>query len=245
MARLTLELTPMPSSRVLGSYDMDKDKIADEMPARSLFLAPDAAASYLDALADVVAVSDMFRVPASSLAAVRAGRGAQPPGFSLHNFGIAIDLDTGRTMERGSFKNKAALDAWMVERGWFCHRTDHLMKFECWHFNFLGVGFKVPAGTRTTERLAEAEIRRRYAHAWTGVTPKEVQAMLAQLGLYGGAIDGIIGPISRAAIAVFQRGWGIPDGEEFKGHMVTHGKADPSTIRTLVYITADRNLIAA
>jgi localization factor PodJL len=38
----------------------------------------------------------------------------------------------------------------------------------------------------------------------------EVQQELAQLGYYQGPIDGIVGPVTQAAIAAYQRDNGLP-----------------------------------
>ncbi len=44
----------------------------------------------------------------------------------------------------------------------------------------------------------------------TGAEKREIQALLQRLGLYGGGIDGLFGPGTRAGIAAFQRSIGAP-----------------------------------
>lgn len=45
------------------------------------------------------------------------------------------------------------------------------------------------------------------------MTNKDIQRILAELGLYKGAIDGDIGPLSRAALKAFHRSRGLPETE--------------------------------
>jgi len=255
-SRLTLQLASLPTGKVEGVYGAQKN----ELPYRMRLLAPDAAESYLRELAGAVVVSDMFRSPESSLAAVRAGRGAQPPSRSLHNFGIAIDLDTGRTRKKMVMDlgmpsvSKKELDDWMEKRGWYCHRRDHGSgktkdhpSDESWHYNFLGVGAMISPTVKSTSGYAEQEIVKRYGAAWTNVTDKEAQQLLTELRLYHGAIDGDLGPLSTEAIRAFQRTWGLiatnAQGKEVATRKaVLVGVLEPFTVRTLVYVTCARDI---
>ena len=64
---------------------------------------------------------------------------------------------------------------------------------------------------------------------------KEAQTALKRIGLYGGDIDGLIGPRTRTAIQLFQKTWDIPQ----------TGVVNSKTERTLVYVTADIELVGA
>lgn len=223
---LTLSLTTIPAQRVRGIYGPDKD----QLPTRMRFLHPDAATSFLR-FADDVVVSDMFRSPESSLQAVREGRGAQPPAFSAHNYGLAIDLDLGPTMKRWKLTSKAELDQSLAQQGWFCHRRDHALGHEAWHFNFLGEDAAIPGGLRVTSGLIEARIVELHGGSLRP-DDRACQEMLAKLRLYAGEIDGDIGPLSREAIHAFQRAWRLRETEGL----------DARTRRTLAYVTAVREV---
>jgi len=221
---LTLELRALANEEVRGIYGDNEN----EMPKRCRFLHPEAFDSYLEMKQQVV-VSDMFRSPESSLEAVRRGRGAQPPAYSAHNYGLAIDLEIKQTMKELGVKSKAALDEEMESRGWFCHRRDHELEHEAWHYNFLGRGTQIGSQFRSTSGWIEARIGQIYG-AFFDLDEKEAQIALQKLRLYGGAIDGKIGPISREAISAFQRTWGLPES----------GRLDTRTKRTLAYVAAER-----
>lgn len=224
---LTLRLTPLSASVVRGIYGPKKNV----MPERLRFLHPDVAPHYA-AIGPWAVVSDMFRTPESSLAAVRAGRGAQPPGYSAHNYGLAVDLDLSASMKRLDIKRKADLDAMMEAHGWFCHRRDHLMAFEAWHYTWLGIGTAVSPKVKTIVGYTEDAITSRYG-SQMAPDDAESQRMLAKLGMYRGEIDGDIGPRSREAVGAFQRAWGVRDS----------GKLDARTRRTLAYVSADREVV--
>ena len=228
---LLLQLTQMDADQVVGDYEIDGKP--NRMPPRALFMAPEAGAAFRE-IADVVEVSDMYRTPESSLSAVKRGRGALPPGWSPHGFGEALDLKLKETMRNLGKKlglkrsaTKAELDAWMETKGFFCLRRDHTLGAEAWHYNFLGVGFIVPAKAKSTFRLMEAKLLLVHG-AQLAPDPKECQRLLAKLKMYGGAIDGDIGPISREAIAAFQRAWRV---KQEQG-----GKLGIRTRRTLAFV---------
>jgi len=234
---MILELTQLPTERVRGIYTIGG--VAGRMPARALYLHPLAAASYLADLADALVVSDLLRTPESSLEAVRRGRGAQPPGYSLHNFGVALDLDIAPTMKRVGVATKPSLDAWMRERGWWCHRVDGKMAHEAWHYNYLRAGEQLGHGpvtisprVRSTAGYGEELIRRLYG-AQIEPDDRACQEALARLRIYRGAIDGDVGPLTREAVRVFRRGWGLPDDY----------RLDARTRRTLALVAAERRLV--
>lgn len=225
---MKLSLKQLPPT-VRGIYD-------GKMPARALFLEPAAADSYKRDLLSWVVVSDMLRSAESSLNAVRRGRGAQAPGYSAHNYGFAIDLDVKATMERGEVKTKPALDAKLEALGWFCHRRDHVMDSECWHYNFLGVGYVVSPRQRSTSGDVEALIVQRYG-ADMAPGDSQCQAMLASLKMYSGAVDGIVGDLTREAVRVFQRAWASK-------RVAETGRLDAATRRTLAFVCATREVVA-
>jgi hypothetical protein len=130
---MNIVLQQLPES-VLGIYGDSKNL----MPRTMRRLHPDAAASYLaiDALGVKLRVSDMFRSPEASLRAMQAKPGlVQPPGFSAHNYGLAIDVSLGDCLKRFSM-TKTQFNAFMESHGWTCHRLDDARGPEDWHYNF-------------------------------------------------------------------------------------------------------------
>lgn len=216
---LHLDLVAVPPCK--GIYAV-KGLDFKSLPARMRFLASDAAASFAE-IEPWAVVSDMWRSPESSLQAVREGRGAQPPGWSAHGIGLAIDLDIAASKALLGVATKAALDATMERHGWFCHRRDHVLGFEAWHYNFLGVGAKV-AGALTSDEVEAAILARHGAEL--APDDAECQRLLAKLGMYGGEIDGDIGPRSREAARAFERAWGLN----------VDGVLDARTRRTLAFV---------
>jgi len=230
MSRLSLNLVSV--SNVLGIYGASKN----DFPAKMARLHPDAAAAFKAAEAGLgvrIRVSDMFRTAEQSLIARSQKAGVMPPGFSLHNYGIAIDIATDDVLKVTKL-TKPALDKKMEEFGWFCHRKDGKRGMEDWHFNFLGVGeaaapfLKVAAGSTNTSAAGDAKIMSLYKDAMT-LTPVEVQECLAHLKLYNGDLDGQIGPRSKEALMAFQRTWKLQPS----------GQVDKKTERTLAYVSAD------
>lgn len=228
---LVLALDPLPSDVVTGIYTI-KGRGPNRMPDRALFLHPEAAEEFLE-ISDTLIVSDIFRSPESSLAAVQSGRGALPPGRSAHNFGLAVDLDVRKSMARNKFKTKKELDEYMEAHGFYCHRRDHQitdLKGESHHFNFLGVGTVIGPRFTSTSGWIEARIQKEYGKFFT-LTSAEIQKALTKLRLYSGAIDGQIGPLSKQAIRVFRRGWGLGDSDQLTA----------DTMRTLAYVSCERS----
>jgi hypothetical protein len=149
--RLELRLARPPISVVEGIYSAKGDDTVMPDRMRMLEVGP-CADSFICDLAPRVVVSDMFRSPEASLSAMQRKSGVQPPSYSRHNYGQAIDLAVSETLKRmkvlatglgalgevrllavgGSssdlgqtVRNKRGLDLWMAERGWFCFRGDH------------------------------------------------------------------------------------------------------------------------
>ena len=230
MSRLSLNLVSVPN--VLGIYGASKDVF----PAKMARLHPDAAAAFLAAekgLAVRIRVSDMFRTAEQSLIARSQKAGVQPPAWSLHNYGIAIDIATDDVMKATKL-TKPALDEKMKEHGWYCHRKDGKRGMEDWHYNFFGVGdaaapfLKACAGSTNTSAGGDAKIMSLYKDALT-LDAKEVQECLAYLKLYNGDVDGLIGKRTKEALMAFQRTWKLQPS----------GQVDKRTERTLAYVSAD------
>jgi hypothetical protein len=226
-------LTAMPDT-VEGIYE-GKDGARSVLPARMRYLHPEAAASFLRLNAiHRLRVSDMLRSAESSLAAKAAGRGAARPGFSGHGFGLCIDEDTEAMLHRNNW-SKVQLDEFMASEGWYCFRRDHDMGSECWHYNYFGDDPKRwlgECGSENTTRGLEAKIQHLYGQSLF-LNPQEGQAALKTLRLYSGEIDGELGPLSREAIRVFQRGWGLID----------DGTLNIKTQRTLAFVTSTQNVV--
>ena len=131
MSDLILRLSKVPPCKgVYSIKGVPFKSIREDM----LFLEPEAATAFAE-IAPYVVVSDMFRSPESSLRKVQTDPNALPPGVSIHNMGLAIDIDVDASMTGFGVKTKAALDAEMEKHGWFCHRRDHAREKECWHYN--------------------------------------------------------------------------------------------------------------
>jgi hypothetical protein len=200
-----------------------------KLPERMRLLLPDVSPAF-DWVNNAV-VTDMYRAPESSLAARRKKRGVQAPGYSAHNFGFAIDLDVSATKKRGGWKNKYQLDMYMQSHGWLCHRRDHEEGPECWHYNH-GIGSFVAVRDRSTSPAVERCIQNMWGHQ-LHPDDAECQRLLSKLGMYSGAIDGQIGPLSREAIRVFRRAWDLGDSPTL----------DARTRRTLAVVAAERVII--
>lgn len=247
MYDMKIDLTRFPLRFVTGIYKINGEE--GRMPDRMRMLATGSCAdNFAKNLADKIVVSDMFRSAESSLDAMQRKRGVQPPSFSHHNYGRAIDLDTTASMKRLGVKTKRELDKFMESCGWYCYRGDHRNEFEAWHFDYLGDldPSQRPRYPYKNERsIAWAACSYLYAHNWQDVlndlaggersglryfaAAMKCQDMLKDRGFYNGAIDGKIGPISRAAIGALQRAWLLP----------TTGRLDARTVQILTYVCAD------
>ena len=235
LVMLQLRLTQLAADQVAGIYQVGKR--ADGMPDRLRWLHPDTAIAFAT-IASWAVVSDMLRSPESSLEAVRRGRGAQPPGYSAHNFGFAVDLDIGESSKRlakriGRAKvSKAEIDAAMEAAGWFCHRRDHTTASEAWHYNHLGIGTVIGPQFKSTAGWVEAKIVQVYG-ADLAPNDRECQVLLASLRMYQGTPDGKVGALTKEATRVFQRGWGLRE----------TGTLEKRTRRTLALVACERRIV--
>lgn len=228
MPRLSLSLVRVPN--VLGIYGASKD----QFPARMSLLHPEAAAGFValqQQLGARIRVSDMFRTAEQSMQAREEKSGVQPPGFSLHNYGIAIDIDVDAAL-KGLKLSKSQLDERMKAHGWYCHRKDGKRGMEDWHYNHLGADaatlLKASERSTNTSAAGDARITALYGDQLT-LDAKEVQECLAHLKLYSGEVDGIHGPRTKQSIMAFQRAW----------RLQPSGQVDARTERTLAYVSAD------
>jgi hypothetical protein len=204
------------------------------------FLHPDAAPSFLEHLRPRVEVSDMFRSAEASLAARASKQGVQPPAYSAHNFGLALDLDVDNTCKANSWGYSDLLN-FMQTHQWYCYRRDRERGKEDWHFTFLGpdpiailsrIDPRPWLGRRTWSQAAELAIQRRFAGQFT-LDVRGVQASLQKLKLYSGQIDGKPGGLTEQAVGLFARQWGLsPDW------------GDPRFQRVLAYVSADVQVAA-
>ena len=205
------------------------------VPAWMRYLHPLAADSVvqLERESGGLVYTDIWRTAEVSLWAMRQKSGVQPPGFSAHNYGLAIDFAVDPTLKKLGW-DYPKFQAFLEQRNWFCHRRDGRRGSEDWHFNFLPSGLspslvdaKRPA---TWANPAEANILEHYADQLQP-GPAEEQKMLRQLGLYNGDIDGLLGPNSRRAAEKFREKWGLPPAGQNQRYL-----------RTLAFVTATRML---
>jgi hypothetical protein len=232
---LTLVLSKLPSN-TYGIYGPNKDIMAERM----LYLHPDAAKSFMtDLYPKRVCVSDMFRSADASLQARGEKKGVQPPSKSGHNFGFSIDVDLDRTLKLLSM-TKPTFDDWMNGLGWFCHRKDHLQnESEAWHYNYFGISIEKIKYLSACEMFhstaegLEAKIQDYYGSEFM-MDPPYIQTCLKQLKIYGGEIDGQLGPLTVRAIKAFQTSW----------ELTADGIAGRDTMRLLAYLNSQTSLVA-
>jgi len=229
---MKLKLSRPPSS-IKGIYADKKSGRKDFLPDRLRMLDPRVAAAFAKANAGgALVISDMFRSADGSLEAVRTRRGALRPSKSLHNYGLAIDIDVTKVMKTLRLKTKQALDEYMAQFDFICCRLDHKREFEEWHYSFIP-GFDWESAGPSSTDDGEAEIQRLYKKHWDklGEDVTEEQKTLQKLRLYGGAIDGDPGPRTARAREAFCAAWEIP------------GPSDPLYYRTLALVAADIEMV--
>lgn len=193
------------------------------LPERMAWLHPDAAASFAE-LGDLV-ISDMYRDAASSREAREKKAGVQPPGYSAHGYGLAIDVAVDETLARLGCGYPELLIR-LRTRGWWAHRRDGERGREDWHFNWLGprAGLCLAAATSvpaTWSHVAEANILLVYPELGRRMEPEEIQEALQSLWYYRGPIDGELGPVSKDAAERFAQAW----------HCHPHGQGFERTLR--------------
>jgi hypothetical protein len=215
------------------------------VPRSYRLLAPDAADALLAIEAkQPLCYTDIFRTPELSLWARQqpGKRGVQPPGKSAHNFGLAIDLDVEGTLKLHGWTYTELVNV-MRAGGFFPHRPDGSRGHEEWHANYLGtdpgryLALQVPRLPHTWERAAEQQMLDLFGDAWLKPDARATQAALARLKLYGGEIDGDLGPRSAQALAAFRRTWGLAT----PARGVT--ALDVETLRVLAVAAAELDIV--
>lgn len=205
---LLLLLRRMPVT-VLGVYGAE----GTPLPKRMRLLHPRASYAFEDANRAAnggLVCSDMYRSAESSLEAVQTGRGAQPPGYSGHNYGYSIDLAIDKVLNATRMTYETLL-RFMEGFGWYCYRRDGQRGREDWHFNYLGdhAGEIVPRLVQGRwEQGAEGIIQVTYGPQFK-LDPVGVQTCLQRLKLYRGELDGELGPLTRQAAGAFGRAWAV------------------------------------
>jgi peptidoglycan hydrolase-like protein with peptidoglycan-binding domain len=227
MTMLKLQLVDVTDWKIKGPQDSAYKGV---LPTRMKYIHPSALAGLRAITLDnqfKVAISDMFRSPMASLEARQRKTGVQRPGYSAHNYGIAIDVDVDQTLTLMSMTYSDFL-AWMSQSGWTCHRSDQKRGSEDWHFNLLGMGATPPTGAAGPQRW----IVNTYGKELTG-DERWAQQCLHSLKLYEGEIDGDFGNLSRAALLAFQRMYKIPE----------DCVLDELTCRSLAIATAEMEIV--
>jgi len=185
-----------------------------------------AAWSALKPVADKLVFSDVYRSMEAQRLAYKTKAGTQKPGYSAHQFGLAIDIDWRRCLidKLGGVKSKLELDSLLLTYNFQCYRGDGKDAREAWHYTFSADD----PGSKAVERVI-------YSRRWHQFKPDHhaVQRILASMRMYHGEIDGLIGPLSREAISIFQQAWGIKPS----------GQLDDVTLRVLAVAGAEIEIV--
>jgi hypothetical protein len=228
-------LSKLPKLR--GIYD-------DKVPTWARYLHPDAAKSVVKIEEEMgemggLIYTSVWRSANGSLWAIKNKSGALPPGFSAHNYGLAVDLTIDRIEKEFGWSYDDIL-RFMQKHGWYCHRQDGKKKFENWHFNFLGekaVAQKylklATSKSRTWHLPIEKRVCELYQDQWESMDLRDVQAALKKLKFYLERVDGLWGPYSREALQSFQRAY----------KMRQASRPTMRDLRTLAFCTATKELV--
>lgn len=251
-----LRFVTVPPEMVRGAYPIGKHT-PNGMPLRALFVHPEVWPAF-QRVAERIVISDLTRSAESSLSRMAEKPGlVQAPGYSDHGVGGAFDLDIAASLKHGGFYNRTALDGMLAMNGWpmfwWLNGGDaprpNKPGAEVYHHSYYD-GAPLPDGSgRSTALMAERRMLRWYP--WLDVSTWRnplltAQYLLKRIGHYSGALDGAFGPLSRTALAMFQRAlmvrsWcrkkGVTDFEE--------GKLDKATARVLAFCAAERAIEAA
>ena len=197
------------------------------VPKRMRFAHPDLAKIIvaLEAAGVRLRYSDILRSAEVSLARrhefeARGGKQlAKRPGESPHNWGLSVDIDTKDAMT-SMLISKQQLDELLQAYGLWCHRRDHVLGDECWHYNALGVGEEAQkwlafASQRSTSRAVEEKIASLYSKDWV-LSKDQVAACLIQL--------------KKKDVRDFQDDWDLD----------VDGIAGPKTQRLLAFLCAEK-----
>lgn len=200
------------------------------VPKRSAFLYPLAARSLLSM--PQMVFTDLYRSPSAILRAYQSKPGTQPPGYSAHGYGLAVDIDLEETLPLRGW-SYPELVSFMETNGWYCHRRDlDETGSEAWHFNYLEDRYFMlgvdPQDHSTWKNAAESKIISLYGNQFA-LSAVRVQEILLSRGEYGGPADGEMNVKTISAIRNFQQRWGLK----------SDGIAGPVTQRTLAFVSAD------
>lgn len=245
----------VPPEMVRGGYPIGKHT-PNGMPLRALMVHPEVWPAF-QRVAPRIVITDLTRTAESSLSRMAEKPGlVQPPGWSPHGPGGALDKDTEASFLLGGFTHRFELDEFLRGHGfpmfWWKSGIDapkpNRPGAETYHNSWLPPDLRAPHG-RNTAAASEVLMLRWYpwldVSTWTDKA-RTAQYCLARLGHYHGAIDGAFGPLSRTALAMFQRAlqvrsWcrkkGVTDFEE--------GKLDKATARALAFVAAERVITVA
>ena len=193
------------------------------MGKHQLFLHPEAGyfIMAIEKTGNRLRFSDMLRSAEASLKAVLTKKGTKAPSYSGHNYGLSIDIHVTDCMHRFSM-SKAELDSFMNSYGWYCHRKDHDLGPESWHYNFFGTGGEEKellsvCGPESTSRGLEAKIQKLYGK----------DMLLSRTDT-----DGALQKLGFKTFKDFQVKFGLPD----------TGTPDAKSMRTLAFCASTRDL---
>ena len=190
---MNLKLTRLPA--LAGIYTIRG--VPGQLPPSFLRMHPEAwAALKVVEEKTPLIYSDIFRTAEQSLEARKRKTGVAKPSFSGHNYGVSVDVAVDATMARHKWTYEQLWKV-MKDAGWSCFRSRPTRGFEDWHFNW---------SADHGSSAAEGVIQRLYGTALK-LSDTEAQMALQKLGFYGGAVDGIFGPRSSAALDAFGRAW--------------------------------------
>jgi hypothetical protein len=201
------------------------------VPRSYRLLSPEAAAAILTLEAEdgPLSYTDLWRSAELSLFARQEKRGVQPPGFSAHNYGLAIDVDVDGTIKLRGWTYEELLRV-LRKHGFYPHnQAARYGSFESWHFNaLLDEAPRLLAAHPAPGAAVEQLMRERFGVGWT-LDARGTQERLRRVGLYRGELDGDIGPRSKQAVAAFCRAWLLP----------SYSWNDETLQRTLAFVSAE------
>jgi peptidoglycan hydrolase-like protein with peptidoglycan-binding domain len=203
-------------------------------PARMKYVAPEAYDSLMLLERDTggLVYTNFWWDAVATLEACRLRKTCAGVGLSLHNYGLAFDIDLRWLDDKKvSYEDLLYL---MKRRGWFSHRRDgDVTKPEAGHFNYLGDHsakylLKVTHDPTTWQLPAEERIFEKYGESFK-LDTAGVQEHLSKLGfLHGPCHSGTMDTYTREGVRSFQRAYDLPD----------DGVASLSFCRVLVFVSA-------
>lgn len=219
---MQLRFTRLPAT-TRGIYTVGG--VIGRLPPRFLLLYPEVAESFraLEAETGGLVYSDIRRTAMESLQAIRSKAGVQAPSHSGHNFGFSVDVAIEETQALYGW-TYAVMRAKLENHGWYCYRRDGKIASEAWHFSATSPHRDGEPWSAPMDRMIEAT----YGSALR-LDLRGIQAGLAKMHLYPGAIDGLNGPLTQRAWRAYQRAWYLPPTDT----------NDVESQRLLAFVTAD------